>query len=29
VARTMPRLEDAKRWLRNHGADLHRYGAEP
>ena len=29
VARSMPRLEEAKRWLRNHGADLHRYGAEP
>jgi predicted metal-dependent hydrolase len=29
VARSMPRLEDAKRWLRSHGADLHRYGAAP
>jgi predicted metal-dependent hydrolase len=29
VARSMPRLEDAKRWLRSHGADLHRYGASP
>jgi predicted metal-dependent hydrolase len=29
VARCMPRLEEAKRWLRNHGADLHRYGAAP
>jgi hypothetical protein len=29
VARSMPRLEEAKRWLRNHGADLHRYGAAP
>jgi predicted metal-dependent hydrolase len=29
VARTMPRLEDAKRWLRQHGPDLHRYGATP
>jgi predicted metal-dependent hydrolase len=29
VARCMPRLEDAKRWLRSHGADLHRYGAAP
>jgi predicted metal-dependent hydrolase len=28
VARCMPRLEEAKRWLRSHGADLHRYGAE-
>jgi hypothetical protein len=27
VARCMPRLEEAKRWLRSHGADLHRYGA--
>jgi predicted metal-dependent hydrolase len=29
VARCMPRLEEAKRWLRNNGADLHRYGAAP
>jgi len=29
VARAMPRLEEAKRWLRLHGADLHRYGAAP
>ena len=29
VARSMPRLEEAKRWLRNHGPDLHRYGAAP
>jgi hypothetical protein len=29
VARCMPRLEEAKRWLRTHGADLHRYGATP
>jgi predicted metal-dependent hydrolase len=29
VARCMPRLEEAKRWLRTHGADLHRYGAAP
>lgn len=29
VARSMPRLEEAKRWLRHHGADLHRYGATP
>ncbi len=29
VVRAMPRLEEAKRWLRNHGADLHRYGATP
>jgi predicted metal-dependent hydrolase len=27
VARSMPRLEEAKRWLRMHGPDLHRYGA--
>jgi predicted metal-dependent hydrolase len=29
VSRCMPRLEEAKRWLRSHGADLHRYGAAP
>ena len=29
VARSMPRLDDAKRWLRQHGSDLHRYGAAP
>lgn len=29
VARCMPRLDEAKRWLRSHGADLHRYGATP
>lgn len=29
VARCMPRLEEAKRWLRSNGADLHRYGAAP
>jgi predicted metal-dependent hydrolase len=29
VARCMPRLEEAKRWLRSHGADLHRYGSAP
>jgi predicted metal-dependent hydrolase len=29
VGRSMPRLEEAKRWLRHHGADLHRYGAAP
>jgi predicted metal-dependent hydrolase len=29
VARCMPRVEEAKRWLRSHGADLHRYGATP
>jgi predicted metal-dependent hydrolase len=26
VTRCMPRLEEAQRWLRSHGADLHRYG---
>ena len=29
VGRCMPRLEEAKRWLRSYGADLHRYGAAP
>ncbi len=29
VARCLPRLEEAKRWLRNYGPDLHRYGATP
>ena len=29
VARCMPRLDEAKRWLRSNGADLHRYGAAP
>ena len=29
VARCMPRVDEAKRWLLNHGADLHRYGAAP
>ena len=29
VTRSMPRLEEAKRWLRHHGSDLHRYGAAP
>jgi predicted metal-dependent hydrolase len=28
VERTMPRHEDARTWLRKHGASLHRYGAE-
>jgi predicted metal-dependent hydrolase len=27
VARTMPRTEEAKRWLQTFGSDLHRYGA--
>lgn len=27
VAKTMPRLEEAKRWLQIYGMDLHRYGA--
>lgn len=26
VQRSVPRLEEAKRWLRNEGSDLHRYG---
>jgi len=29
VARCMPNLDEAKRWLRSYGADLHRYGAAP
>ena len=28
VARTMPRTEEAKRWLQTFGSDLHRYGDE-
>jgi predicted metal-dependent hydrolase len=28
VERTMPRHEEARVWLRKHGASLHRYGAE-
>jgi predicted metal-dependent hydrolase len=28
VERTMPSHEDARSWLRKHGASLHRYGAE-
>lgn len=28
VARTMPGHEEARAWLRKHGASLHRYGAE-
>jgi predicted metal-dependent hydrolase len=28
VERSMPRYEDARSWLRKHGASLHRYGAE-
>jgi predicted metal-dependent hydrolase len=28
VERTMPRMEEARSWLRKHGASLHRYGAE-
>lgn len=27
VARTMPRHEEARNWLRKHGSSLHRYGA--
>lgn len=29
VAQCVPRLDDAKNWLRLKGADLHRYGAAP
>jgi hypothetical protein len=28
VERTMPRHEEARSWLRKHGASLHRYGSE-
>lgn len=28
VAETMPRLEEARRWLHAHGVELHRYGVE-
>jgi predicted metal-dependent hydrolase len=28
VRETMPRMDDAKRWLSHYGTDLHRYGAE-
>ena len=28
VERTMPRHEEARTWLRKHGASLHRYGPE-
>ena len=28
VERTMPRHEEARTWLRKHGASLHRYGSE-
>jgi predicted metal-dependent hydrolase len=28
VERTMPRHEEARNWLRKHGASMHRYGAE-
>jgi hypothetical protein len=28
VERTMPRHQEARSWLRKHGASLHRYGAE-
>ena len=27
VAKCVPRLEEAKNWLRHEGSDLHRYGA--
>ena len=26
VQKSVPRLEEAKDWLRNEGSDLHRYG---
>ncbi len=29
VAKSVPRLDDAKAWLRNEGSDLHRYGLVP
>jgi predicted metal-dependent hydrolase len=29
VAKSVPRLQEAKAWLRNEGADLHRYGDVP
>jgi hypothetical protein len=29
VARAMPRMNEAKQWLRVHGSDLHRYGGKP
>jgi predicted metal-dependent hydrolase len=28
VAKAVPRLEEAKAWLRNEGSELHRYGVE-
>jgi predicted metal-dependent hydrolase len=28
VARSMPRMNEAKQWLRVHGSDLHRYGGK-
>jgi predicted metal-dependent hydrolase len=28
VARTMPRQEEARNWLRKHGSSLHSYGAQ-
>ena len=28
VKRTFPRMDEARRWLRRHGAELHRYGLE-
>jgi len=28
VRMTMPRMEEAQRWLKRHGGDLHSYGAE-
>jgi hypothetical protein len=29
VRQTCPEMDDAKRWLRIYGMDLHRYGVEP
>ncbi|HWB47281.1 MAG TPA: SprT family zinc-dependent metalloprotease [Hyphomicrobiaceae bacterium] len=28
VARCVPQMDEARQWLRQHGSDLHRYGAE-
>jgi predicted metal-dependent hydrolase len=28
VARSVPRLEEAKHWLRHEGTDLHRYAGD-
>jgi predicted metal-dependent hydrolase len=29
VRKTMPQMDEARRWLRTYGMDLHRYGAQP